>query len=154
MRVMLYVRVLSELVDVIVESDISLTVDAHDQNVSDSAPEVMKYNISTQVFRYSFVTLLIENEIDHETVDFSVVISSVSSESPRADYDLMIVPTASFSSESSGFLTMIQHVVSSSFSFTGCLEFIPEFSLPLAEFNVCHPRHPHISHFLIIRSYA
>jgi len=32
-------------------------------------------------------------------------------------------------------------VVSSASAFTGCLEFILEFSLSLEGFNVCHPRH-------------
>jgi len=90
---------------------------------------------------------LIKNEI----VDSNVVTSSKPSESPRADYDFMVILTESFSSESSKFLTMIQ--LTNVFSFTDCLKFIPEFSLPLAGFNMCHPRHP-ISLFPIIRSYA
>jgi len=53
----------------------------------------------------------------------------------------MIVPTESSSSESSEFLAMIQRVIFSA-SFIGCLEFIPESSLPLARFDVCHPKQP------------
>ena len=37
---------------------------------------------------------------------------------------------------------MIHHVVLSVFYFTSYLEFIPESSLLLAEFDACHPRHP------------
>jgi len=36
---------------------------------------------------------------------------------------------------------MIQQVVSSASSFTGCWEFLRESSLPLAGFDLCHPRH-------------
>ena len=35
---------------------------------------------------------------------------------------------------------MIQLVVSSAFYFTGCLEFISGSNVPLAGFDVCHPR--------------
>jgi len=66
---------------------------------------------------------LIEDEIDHETVDSNIIIftSSGPFESPRADYDFMIVSTESFSSELLEFFFMIQQVVSSAFSFPGCL---------------------------------
>ena len=63
------------------------------------------------------------------------------SESPRVDYDFMVIPIESFFSESSEFLGMIQQVISSTF-FIGCLEFISESSLPLAGFDTCHPKHP------------
>jgi len=44
---------------------------------------------------------LIEDDIEHETVDSSVITSSGPSESPRADYGFMIVLTDSSSGESS-----------------------------------------------------
>jgi len=47
---------------------------------------------------------LIEDEIAHETVDSNIVTSSGPSESPRGDYDFMIIPTESSSSESSEFI--------------------------------------------------
>jgi len=47
----------------------------------------------------------------------------------------------SSSSELSEFLAMIQQAISNASSFTHCLEFIHESSLPLAGFDVCHPRH-------------
>ena len=53
----------------------------------------------------------------------------------------MVVPTESFSSESSLFIVMIHRVISSA-SFTGCLEFIFESNLLLAGFDVCHPKYP------------
>jgi len=53
----------------------------------------------------------------------------------------MVVPTELSSSKSSEFLAMIQQVISNASSFTGCLEFIPESSLSLAGFDVCHLRH-------------
>jgi len=49
--------------------------------------------------------------------------------------------------ESSEFLAMIQQVIYRAFSFTGCLEFISESSLPLAGFDVYHPRH--LIHLLV-----
>jgi len=51
---------------------------------------------------------LIENDIEHKTVDSSVVTSSGPAESPNADYDFMIVQTDSPSSESPEFFAMIQ----------------------------------------------
>ena len=79
--------------DVIVESDTPLTIDAHVHDTSDSASELVKSSVSCQISRYSFTTLLIEDEINHETVDSSVVISSWLSESPHCDYGFMVVPT-------------------------------------------------------------
>jgi len=95
-------------VDVIVESGAPVTVDAHVHDVSDSTPELLESCVSSQISTYSFVTPLIEDEIDHETTDSSIIISSGSSESLRANYGFMIVPTESSSSESSMFLAMIQ----------------------------------------------
>ena len=37
---------------------------------------------------------------------------------------------------------MTQQVISSTFSITGSLKFIPESNLSLAGFDVCYPRHP------------
>ena len=69
--------------------------------------------MSSQIFRYSFATLLIEDEIDHETVDSSIITSSGPSQSPRVAYDFVLIPTESSSSESSEFNVMIQQLVSS-----------------------------------------
>ena len=84
---------------------------------------------------------MIEDEIHHETIDSSVVTYVRPSESLCADYGFMFVPTKSSSSESSEFLVMIQQVISSASFFTGCLKFIHESSLSLAEFDACHSRH-------------
>ena len=86
------------------------------------------------------------NEIVEPTI---IVVPSKSFESPCAEYSFMIVPTHSYSTESSEFFSMIQHVISSAFSFTDHLGFIPESSLSLAEFDVCHSKH-HI--YLILSS--
>jgi len=131
----------SEVVDVIIGSGTPLTIDAQVYDNSDFAFELVEFSVSSQIFRYSFATPLIEDEIDYNTVDSSVITFGGPSESPRADYGFIIVPTKSSSSESSEFLAMIQQVVSYA-SFTGCLEFIPQSSLPLAGFDVCHPRRP------------
>jgi len=85
--------------------------------------------------------------IKDETVHSNLVISSGPFESPRADYDFMIVSTEPSSSESSKFLAMIQHVISSTFSFTGCLEFIPESNLLLAHLICVISGIPYISFF-------
>ena len=84
----------------IVEPGTPLTVDAHVHDTSDSVPELVGSSVSSQIFKYLFVTPLIEDEIDHETVDSNVVTFSGPSKSPRADYDFMIVPIESSSSES------------------------------------------------------
>jgi len=57
----------SEVVDATVESG-TPTVDAYVHDTSDSALELVEFSVSSQIFRYSFVTPLIEDEIDHETV--------------------------------------------------------------------------------------
>jgi len=139
--------------NVMVESGTPLTVDAHIHDTSHFASELVESSISSQISSYTFATPLIGDEIDHETLDSSVVTSSGTSESSRVDYDFMIIPTVSFSSESSEFLIMIQHVVSSASCFIDCLEFTPKSCLSLAGFDVCHPRHL-ISLFLIVRSYG
>ena len=59
----------------------------------------MESSVSSQISRYSFVTHLIDDEIDHETVDSSVITSSGPSESPHVDYSFMVLPTESFSSD-------------------------------------------------------
>ena len=140
----------SEVVDAIVESGTPLTIDVHVRDTNNSAPELVECSVSSQIFRYSFFTPLIEDKIDHETTDRVVTFSGLS-ESPHSNYGFRIVPTESCS-ESSEFLTMIQQMVSSAF-FTDCLEFIPGSSLLLAEFDVCYSRHSHIS-FFIVKSYA
>ena len=86
-------------------------------------PELVESSISNHISRYSFATILKEDEIDCETVDSSIVTSSGPSEFPRADYIFMVVLTESSSNESSEFLAMTQQVISSAFSFTGCLGF-------------------------------
>jgi len=96
---------------------------------------------------------LIEEDIDHEAVDSSVVTSSGPSEYPYADYDLLVIHTESFSSESSEFRAMIQQVISSIF-LTNCLEFVSESNIPpLAGLDVRPPRHLTYL-FSIVRSYA
>jgi len=94
---------------------------------------------------------LIKDEIDHEKVDSSVVTSSGPSESSRADYGFIVIHTDSSSSESSKFPAMIQQVITSVFSFTGYLEFVPESSIPLlVGLDVC-PRYPIYLFFLLVR---
>jgi len=77
----------SEIVDVIVESCTPLTVDAHVHDTSNDTPELVKSSVSSQIFRYSFAMLLIEDE----TVNSNVVTSSGPSKSSRDDYDFMVI---------------------------------------------------------------
>ena len=63
--------------------------------------------MSSQISRYSFATSLIEYNIEHETVDSSVVTSSGLSESLRVEYDFVVVPIDSSSSKPPEFLAMI-----------------------------------------------
>ena len=37
------------------------------------APELAESSVSSQISRYSFVTPLIEDDIEHETVDLNVI---------------------------------------------------------------------------------
>ena len=87
-------------------------------------PELAESSVFSQISRYSFATHLIKYDIEHETVDSSVVISSRPSEYPRAEYDFVIVSIDSSSNEPPEFLVMIQQMVSSASSFSGCLEFV------------------------------
>ena len=72
----------SEVVNVIIESDTPLNVKAHAHDISKFAPELAESSVSNQISRYSFATSLIEDDIEHETVDSSVITSSGPSESP------------------------------------------------------------------------
>jgi len=69
---------------------------------------ILHSSTSSQICRYSFVTPLIEDKI----VNSNIVTSSGSSESPHTNYHFIVVPTESFSNESSESLAMIQHVIS------------------------------------------
>ena len=81
------------VVEAIVESGTPLIVDTHVHDTSDFVPELVESSISSKIFRYSFVTPLIEDEMNHKTVDSSVVTSSKSSKSPRDDYVFTVIPT-------------------------------------------------------------
>ena len=62
-----------------------------------------------------------------------------------AEDSFMFVPTESYFSESLEFFVMIQHVIASAFSFSGCLEFVTVSNIPpFAGLDVCplvHPRY-------------
>jgi len=51
---------------------------------------------------------LIEDDIEHKTVNSSIVTSSEPSKSPYADYGFMVIPIYSSSNELPEFLVMIQ----------------------------------------------
>ena len=65
-------------------------------------------------------------------------VSGKSFEFPCVEYNFMIVPIESYSSEPPEFLAMIQQMISSASFFTNRLEFISESNLLLAEFEACH----------------
>jgi len=106
----------SEVVLAVIESSTPLNVDAHAHDISESAPEFAEFNVCSQISRYSFVKPLIEDDIEHETIDSSIFTSNGPFESPRADYDFMVVTIDSFSSELFEFLVMIQQIIFSAFS--------------------------------------
>ena len=54
---------ISEVVNAIVESITPLDVDAHAYDISESALELAESSVSSQIFRYLFVTPLIEDDI-------------------------------------------------------------------------------------------
>jgi len=87
------------------------------------------------------------NDMDEITESDIPAKSSKPFEFPCAGYGFVVVPTELSLSELFESLAMIQHVVFSAFSFTGCLEFIPESSLPLAGPDMCILGTPYIFFF-------
>jgi len=81
-------------------------------------------------------------------------VPSKSIDFPCPEYTFMAIPIESFFSELPEFFARIQEMVSSVSSFTCHLEFISEPNLLLAELDVCHSSHSHISHSPVIRSYV
>ena len=77
--------------DVIVELGTPLTVDAHVHNTNDIVLKLVESRVSSQISRYSFFTPLIEDEIDHETNDSSIIISSGSSSPMPSEFPLMLI---------------------------------------------------------------
>ena len=57
----------SEVVDATAESGPPFDVDAHAHDISESAPELTESSVSSQISMYSFATLLIEDDIEHES---------------------------------------------------------------------------------------
>ena len=70
---------------------------------------------------FTFIPM-IEDEIEHETVDTSIITSSKPSEFSHADCGYAVAPYFSFSSESMIFFTIVHQVISSISSFSECLE--------------------------------
>jgi len=66
-----------------------------------------------QVAGHSFVIPMIEDGIEHETVDTSIITSSKPSEFSRADCGYVITPNFSSCSESVKLFTMIHQVAHS-----------------------------------------
>jgi len=54
----------NEVVDAIVEPGTLLDVHAHAHDISGHAPELAKPSVTSYILRYSFVTLLIEDDIE------------------------------------------------------------------------------------------
>jgi len=107
----------------------------------------MESSLPVHVARYSLAIPIIEDGIEHETVNISVVTSSKPYEFSCADCDYVVAPYFYSSSESVEFFTMVHQVTPNVFSFSECLEFCLELLLiyvspsdviPLAVFDV-HP---------------
>jgi len=107
----------SEAVDAIVESGKSFDVDVHAHDICESAPKLAESSVSSQISRYSFATSLIENDIEHETINSSAITFSGLSVSPRSEYSFMVIPIDSSSSGSPEFFTIIQQMISNAYSF-------------------------------------
>ena len=75
--------------------------------------------------------------VEHNTL----IMPSKPFESSCTEYNFMVVPVDSSFSESPEFLAMIQQIVSSVSSFSGCLEFVSESNVP-PSLDVCPPRRP------------
>jgi len=74
--------------------------------------------------------------------DIHVQESNTSDFEHETQVDSTVITTNLFSpSLSLEFVVMIQQVPSGAFSFSSCLEFVPESSLPLVRFDVCPCRH-------------
>jgi len=80
------------------------------------------------------------DDVDEKVEPNTPAVSSKSFEFSFDVYSFMTVLIDSSPSKSPAFLTMTQQMVSIT-SFTDRLEFVPDFNLLLAEFDVCHPRH-------------
>jgi len=70
------------------------------------------------------------NDVNVKFEPNTTTVSSKPVESPRAEYNLMIVPTDSSFRESLEFLTKIQQMISSTSLFFDCLEFVSESNVP------------------------
>jgi len=97
---------------------------------------------------------MIEDGIEHKTVDTSVVTSSKPSEFSCADYEYAVAPYFFSSSESVKFVTMAHQVSYSVSSFSECLKLFSDFRhisagpndvIRLAVSDVCPPGKPNIS---------
>jgi len=82
------------------------------------------------------------DDVDEIAESNITAVPSKSFEFPYAVYVFMIISAELSTTESSKLFVMIQQMISGVSSFTGCLEFLPKFNIPLLEgLDVCHPRH-------------
>jgi len=81
------------------------------------------------------------DDVDEIVESNTPTVPSKPFESPYAEYSFMVVSIDSSFSKSSEFLVKIQQMVSSTSSFSGCLEFVSESNVP-SSLDVCPTRHP------------
>jgi len=109
------------------------------------------------VARYSLSLPMIKDEIEHETVDNSIITSSKPYEFSCANCTYVVAPYFFPSSTIVKFFTMVHQVTLSVSSFSECLELFSDFShicvgpndvIPLAVFDV-RPSRKLIYHFVL-----
>ena len=97
-------------------------IDVSKDDTSDFEHVLVESSMSVQVVGYSLVIPMIEDRIEHETFDTSVVTSSKPYEFSCADCDYVVAPYFYSSSESVEFFTMVHQVTPNVFSFSECLK--------------------------------
>ena len=106
----------------------------------------------------------VHNDIDAEASvessppipdDTHVHESNTSDFEHKTEVDSTVIATSLLSPGLSlEFVDMFHQGSSGASSFSNCLEFVPESSLPLVGFNVCPPKASHIFSFPIFKSHA
>ena len=102
-------------------------IDVSEDDTSDFEHVLVKFTMSVQVARFSLAIPMIEDEIENETVDTSVVTSSKPYEFSRADCGYMVPSNFSSSSELVKFFSTVHEVTPSVFPYSECLELFSDF---------------------------
>jgi len=120
---------ISDVQDTLAESSTHILDDINvsENDTSDLEHAIMESSMPIQVTRYSLVILMIEVEIEHVTVDTSIVTSSKPSEFSGADCGYVITLNFFSFSESVKFFIMVPQVTRIVSSFSEYLELFLDF---------------------------